>query len=113
MSGWWIAAVAAGGVGAGLRVAGTRLLETRLPGGAATATSIVNVVGAGALGLVVATGSANAALVLGAGLLGGLTTFSTWMVQVDRAPRFGAVMVLLVVPVVAGAAAFALGLALV
>lgn len=109
MNAWWIAAIALGGLGAVMRVGATRLLEVRVPGGAPTATAVINVVGAGAMGVVAALGSTTALLVLGGGLLGGLTTFSTWMVEVDQTRRVRDAGLLLVVPVVVGAAAFAIG----
>lgn len=112
MSGWWIAAVALGGLGAVLRVGATRALEFRLPGGAPAATALINVVGAGAMGVVAALGSTTALLVLGGGLLGGLTTFSTWMVEVEQTRRVRDGVLLLVVPIVVGAVAFAAGRAL-
>lgn len=112
MSIWWVLAIALGGVGALVRVAATRLLEERVPGGAPTATAAINVVGAAAMGVVAATGSTTALLVLGGGLLGGLTTFSTWMVEVDGRARLRDGAVLLAVPLALGAVAYALGRAL-
>lgn len=109
MSGWWILAIALGGVGAGARVAVTRLVETRVPGGAPTATAAINIIGAGAMGAVAAVGSTTALLVLGGGLLGGLTTFSTWMVEVDGRARVRDATLLLAAPVVLGAVAYAVG----
>ena len=43
-------------------------------------TAIVNVVGAGALGLIVGA-DATTLRIVGAGFLGGFTTYSTWMVD--------------------------------
>jgi CrcB protein len=74
-------------------------------------TALINIVGAGLLGVVAALGNDVALLVLGGGLLGGLTTFSTWMVEVDTLHRRGLVTwaaAALVVPAVLGAAAYAL-----
>ena len=112
MTGWWIAAIVLGGVGAVVRVTATRLLKLRVPGGAPTATAAINIAGACAMGVVAAAGSTTALLVLGGGLLGGLTTFSTWMVEIDRTRGVRAAALLLVLPVVLGAAAFAVGRAL-
>jgi len=80
-----LAAAAAGGVGAGLRylvdVAVMRGRRDAFPLG----ILIVNVSGSLALGLVVGVGAAIAspavALVVGTGLLGGYTTFSTVSVE--------------------------------
>lgn len=80
--------VTAGAVGTLLR-AEVAWWSTRRTGSARVGTWIVNLVGAFALGAVVQLHGAGhlseaAARVLGVGLLGGLTTFSTWMVLVLR-----------------------------
>jgi CrcB protein len=109
VSGWLLLAIPLGGLGAVVRVAGAQLGERRLPGGAPTATGIVNVVGAGLLGLVAGLGGDAALLVLGGGLLGGMTTFSTWMVEADDAARTGrlrAALLVVVLPLALGVAAF-------
>jgi CrcB protein len=71
----------AGGIGAGLRYAVDQVVRTRrFPFG----ILIVNVTGSFVLGLITGAGSAlapDAALVLGVGLLGGYTTFSTVSVE--------------------------------
>ena len=84
MSPWLVVAAIAGGVGAGLRYVVDRLLTPaggmRLPVG----ILVVNVSGSFALGLLTALGAAIApelSLVLGLGLLGGYTTFSTVSVE--------------------------------
>jgi CrcB protein len=73
-------AALAGGVGAALRyavdVGTTRLIGTRFPWGIV----IVNVSGSFALG-VLTTALPDGAFILGAGLLGGFTTFSTAMLD--------------------------------
>jgi CrcB protein len=72
----------AGGVGAGLRYLVDRLVPTR--GGFPFGIFAVNVTGAFALGVITGLGTAlapEAALVLGVGLLGGYTTFSTVSVE--------------------------------
>jgi len=110
VSGWLLLAIPLGGVGAVVRVLATQLGETRLPGGAPAATGVVNVVGAALLGLVAALGGDPAMLVLGGGLLGGMTTFSTWMVEADEAGRTGparTALVVVVLPLVLGALAYA------
>lgn len=107
--GYLLAIVAAGG-GAAARVAVTQLLERHLPGGAPTATGAINVIGAAALGVVVGLAAGDVLLVLGAGLLGGFTTFSTWMVEVDAAHRGGrlrAAVLTLVLPLALGVLACA------
>lgn len=110
MTGWLLLAIPLGGVGAVIRVLATRTGETRLPGGAATATALVNIVGATLLGFVAGAGGDPALFVLGGGLLGGMTTFSTWMVETDAALRNGRArrgVVLIVVPLVLGALGYA------
>jgi CrcB protein len=72
----------AGGIGAGLRYLLDRLLPAS--GGFPWGILAVNVTGSFALGLVTGLGAAVApdvALVLGVGLLGGYTTFSTVSVE--------------------------------
>lgn len=110
---WYVAAIPVAGIGAVLRVWATQATEGRL--GAPTATALVNVVGAALLGVLVGVGGATAVLVIGTGLLGGFTTFSTWMVEVDAAHRGGRLrtaVVLLVVPLALGVAACAAARAL-
>ncbi len=115
MSGWLLLAIPLGGIGAVVRVLATAHGETRLPGGAPTATALVNVVGAALLGLVAGWGGDLALLVLGGGLLGGMTTFSTWLVEADEAARTGrarTALLIVVVPLVLGALAYAAARAL-
>lgn len=73
---------------------------------AVRATAMVNVVGAGLLGVATSVLAGGPLLIVGGGLLGATTTFSTWMVHADTAPSTGRVVVL---PLVAGVAAAALG----
>ena len=68
-------------------------------------TAAVNVVGAGLLGVASAALAAGPLLVLGGGLLGAATTFSTWMVQADTAPTASATGWVVALPLVAGVAA--------
>ncbi len=73
---------AAGAVGAGLRYLADRLVPTR--GGFPFGILLVNVSGSLVLGVITGLGTAlapEAALVLGVGLLGGYTTFSTVSVE--------------------------------
>lgn len=74
----------AGGVGAVIRWLVSAWFADRAPRG--TGTTAVNLVGALGLGMVVALSHngqlhPDAAVVVGTGLLGALTTFSTWMVE--------------------------------
>lgn len=72
----------AGGLGAGLRYVVDRLVPA--PGGFPLGILVVNVTGSFALGALTGLGAAWASevvLVLGAGLLGGYTTFSTVSVE--------------------------------
>ena len=106
---WYLLAVPLAGVGAALRVWVTQATERRVPGGAPTSTAAINVAGAAAIGLLAGAGETTA-LVVGAGLLGGFTTFSTWMVEVDAAHRAGRVrtaVLTLVLPLAIGVAACA------
>ncbi|MFK4835024.1 fluoride efflux transporter CrcB [Microbacterium sp. ZW T2_14] len=84
MSPWLLLAALAGGAGAGLRYVVDRLLTPaagmRFPWG----ILVVNVSGSFALGVITGLGAAIApelSLVLGLGLLGGYTTFSTVSVE--------------------------------
>jgi hypothetical protein len=74
MTAWYLLAIPLGGFGAVARVFTTRLGERHVPGGAITMTALINIVGAGLIGVVAAIGNDVALLVLGGGLLGGLTT---------------------------------------
>ena len=73
---------------------------------AVRATAMVNVAGAGLLGIATVVLAGGPLLVVGGGLLGATTTFSTWMVHAETTPRTGRVVVL---PLVAGVAAAAAG----
>lgn len=73
-----VLAALAGGVGASLRLITDGVVRsvagTRLPWG----TLLINIVGSAALGTLVGTGPTKAVgLIVGTGLLGGFTTFST------------------------------------
>lgn len=79
-----LAVALAGGIGAVIRWLVSAWLAGRTPVG--TGTMAVNLVGSLALGAVVAASHngqlhPDASVVLGTGLLGALTTFSTWMVE--------------------------------
>ena len=82
----WVLLALAGGLGAVLRDRTAQLLDAR-PHGALAATAVVNLAGALALGLLVGLAAGDRTLaVVGTGLLGGLTTFSTWLVHVADGP---------------------------
>lgn len=113
----FLGAAVAGGVGAVLRYLAdlgvARLAGRRFPWG----ILLVNITGSFALGLIT-TGLPDGAFVLGAGLLGGYTTFSTAMLDTvalwrdgeRRASAFNAVGMLLLAVLAAGAG-MALGFA--
>jgi len=97
----WIGVGVLGGAGAVMRV-----LLTRLGGGPGRGTLLVNVAGALGLGVLVGAGvEGDALLLLGGGLLGAFTTFSTWMAEAHDRRSAGLVLVALVL----GLAAAALG----
>ena len=80
----WVAL--AGGIGATLRFVVDSLLASRARGTVPLGTLIINVTGSFLLGLLTAltldhTGLADLTTVLGTGLLGGYTTFSTASVE--------------------------------
>jgi fluoride exporter len=78
----------AGGAGALLRVLVGRAVTRRTGGPLAVGTFAVNVTGAFALGILAGLApDEEATLILGAGLLGGYTTFSTWMFETQRFVR--------------------------
>ncbi|MCL1593320.1 MAG: CrcB family protein [Actinomycetia bacterium] len=76
--------------------------------------TIVNVVGSFALGLAVGLDRSRILsidlLPLTLGALGGFTTFSTWMVDIDTAPSRRVSIVIAVVPTILGVAAAAFGI---
>lgn len=86
MSAWVIALAAlAGGIGAGLRYLLDAAVMRRRHGRFPLGILVVNVTGSLALGLVVGLGSSivspEVATIIGTGLLGGYTTFSTVSVE--------------------------------
>lgn len=101
MNGWMFLAVAtAGGVGAALRFVLGGLLTSRSRRPFPVATAVINLTGSFALGLL--TGFAGsgwlapeATAIIGVGLLGGYTTFSTASVETVRLAeerRYGAAL---------------------
>ncbi len=111
----WVLMAVAGGLGAALRVAVSGWIHRRWR--APYGTISVNVAGTLALAAMVAADpSSDVAFVVGTGLLGGLTTFSTWMVDtvttavgagpwaaLGQAARLTAAAVLLAAVVIAAA----------
>lgn len=87
MTAWVLVGIClAGGVGAALRFAADAWIRSVLPLRFPAATAVVNVTGSFALGLVTGAAAAHVlspawTAVLGTGLLGGYTTFSTASVE--------------------------------
>ncbi len=106
----------AGGVGAALRFvvdgAVVRAFRRPLPLG----TMVVNLSASLALGVVVgATASGHGQTIVGTGLLGGYSTFSTWMLETQRLAedrRSAWAVANLVVSVIGGVAGIVLGRAI-
>jgi len=104
-----------GGIGALARW-GVATAIPKSHGGFPVGITIVNVVGSFALGLVVGFVASGQILFategLTVGLLGGFTTFSTWMVDIEEAPRRRMRVATTLIPSVAGLLAAAVGVAL-
>jgi fluoride exporter len=84
-----------GALGAVARFRVDAVVSARLPSDFPIGTFAVNLSGALALGLLVGAAVPHRALlVLGAGFLGGYTTFSTWMVESERLGEVGDVLLL-------------------
>jgi fluoride exporter len=85
----WLGVGLAGAVGAFARFGLDTLVARRWPSFPA-GTLAVNVSGAFALGLLVgASAGHDVLLVVGTGLVGGYTTFSTWMLETQRLAEAG------------------------
>jgi CrcB protein len=112
----WIGLGLAGGVGAVARIALDATMSARRPGLFPLGTLVVNLTGALALGLIAGVALRGAALsVLGTGLIGSYTTFSTWMLESHRLGEEGEMALgwlNLVGSLVLGLGAVALGRAL-
>jgi CrcB protein len=81
----WVGVGAFGALGAWLRFAVGGAITARRPSDFPFGTFAVNLTGGFALGVLTGAGvSGDALLVFGTGLLGGYTTFSTWMVETQR-----------------------------
>ncbi len=83
MTPWvWLAVGGCGAVGAMVRFGAAHVTG---PGRTHLGTLAVNLVGAFALGVIVGAGSSHRVLlIVGGGLLGATTTFSTWMLESHR-----------------------------
>lgn len=112
----WIGVAVLGALGSWARWRMAGLVAARWAGAFPLGTFVVNLSGGLLLGLLVGLSVAdNALMVVGTGLLGGYTTFSTWMVEAERLGEQGAwrVMTAYVAgSLLAGLAATALGWAL-
>jgi CrcB protein len=109
----WVGVAILGGVGALARFGLTLLVADRFHPHLPVRTLAVNVSGSFLLGLMAgAAVKDDARLILGAGLLGAYTTFSTWMVETQRigeAGRRRIAVTNVVLSIVLGFAAVALG----
>jgi len=104
-----------GGVGALLRW-GIASILPKSNGGFNVGITVVNVIGSFLVGLVVGSVVPDVVDVATApitvGLLGGFTTFSTWMVDIEEAPTKRMSAAVAVVPLMLGLAAAAVGIAI-
>jgi CrcB protein len=81
----WIGVGAFGALGSWARFRVGGAIAARRPGDFPLGTFVVNLTGAFLLGLLTGLSvTGDALLVFGTGLLGGYTTFSTWMVEAQR-----------------------------
>lgn len=112
----WIGLAFLGGVGAVLRYLIDGWVEHQYRGEFPLGTFAVNICGTFALGLLTGAHVASAALfIVGTGLIGAFTTFSTWMFETQRLLEDGEVAVAgwnIAASVVAGLAAGGAGWAL-
>jgi CrcB protein len=109
----WIGVAFLGGLGALARFGLTLLVADRLYPHLPLGTMAVNVSGSFLLGLLVGSSlGGDGRLLLGAGLIGSYTTFSTWMLETQRVGEAGKGRLALanvVLSIVLGLAAVALG----
>lgn len=106
--------VVGGGVGAVSRWFVTVWLGTSSTG-FPIGTTVVNVVGSFLLGVLVGLDSSIGGSIrdpLAIGLLGGFTTFSTWMVEIDRGESTRAQILVGTIPLFSGLMAATIGLGL-
>ena len=81
----WAGVVVASGAGAVLRFLLDGAVSRRVPGSMPFGTLLVNLTGAFALGLLAGLAvPGDFELLLGAGVIGAYTTFSTWMFETQR-----------------------------
>lgn len=86
----WLGVGLLGGVGAVARFILDGLVDARSAAGFPWGTFVVNISGALALGLLAGIAlDGNALILIGAATLGSYTTFSTWMLETDRAVEDG------------------------
>lgn len=109
----WVGLGALGALGALGRFMLDGAVSARWPSAFPFGTLAVNLSGGFALGMLVGAGVAgDAQLVLGTGLLGAFTTFSTWMFEAQRLAEAGELRLMwlnLVGPMIAGIALTGLG----
>lgn len=86
----WLGLGVLGGVGALCRFLFDGAVSARFAGGFPAGTLAVNATGALVLGILVSSAIGDDGLrVVGVGLLGSFTTFSTWMLESERAAEDG------------------------
>jgi CrcB protein len=114
--GVWAAVAGLGGCGAVARFLVDAIVSRRFGFGFPFGTLVINLSGAFVLGLLVGLAlTGNALLLAGTATVGSYTTFSTWMLQTHRLADDGhglAAIVNVLLSVVAGVAAAALGRAI-
>jgi len=110
----WVGVGLCGGIGAVLRLLVDGAVSRRRPGPFPYGTLLINVSGAFVLGLLDGIVlPKDAALIVGTGVIGAYTTFSTWMYETQRLGeerQLGVGLTNLWVSTAAGVAAAALGL---
>jgi fluoride exporter len=88
----WAALALVGGVGAVARLRLDAAVAARAKSDFPLGTFVVNIVGSFALGILIGTHAASAALfIVGTGFLASFTTFSTWMFETQRLAEDGEV----------------------
>ena len=109
----WIGVGASGALGAYARYLVAGAISARRPSAFPIGTFVVNLSGGFALGVLTGLAvSGDTLLVLGTGLLGAYTTFSTWMIEAERlgeAGRLPAMWLYLLGSMLAGLAGTGLG----
>ncbi|HSF84960.1 MAG TPA: CrcB family protein [Acidimicrobiia bacterium] len=77
----WVVATVAGSLGAALRYLVGGAVQRRGRGTLPVGTAAVNLTGAFVLGVILGTGHSGWPWIAAAAVMGGFTTFSTWMVE--------------------------------